>query len=142
MCLCVCIKPHFSLVTRCFCPSKAITEQLASKKDDVAEAIRSTEGFLRSKQASKYVHVIFIIQMSQGSLGINKYGHSCPTCTNLLLSKCRLSPEERAQVEAQLDELKATYTQLCDSSNQQLQQLQQQLAKEEERKVIGFKRGA
>lgn len=79
---------------------QAITEQLASKKDDVAEAIRSTEGFLRSKQASK------------------------------------LSPEERAQVEAQLDELKATYTQLCDSSNQQLQQLQQQLAKEEERKVV------
>uniref|UniRef100_A0A673B8L7 Microtubule actin crosslinking factor 1 n=1 Tax=Sphaeramia orbicularis TaxID=375764 RepID=A0A673B8L7_9TELE len=47
----------------------------------------------------------------------------------------RLSPEERAQVEAQLDELKATYNQLCDSSTQQLQQLEQQLAKEEERKV-------
>uniref|UniRef100_A0A673B7Q9 Microtubule actin crosslinking factor 1 n=1 Tax=Sphaeramia orbicularis TaxID=375764 RepID=A0A673B7Q9_9TELE len=46
----------------------------------------------------------------------------------------RLSPEERAQVEAQLDELKATYNQLCDSSTQQLQQLEQQLAKEEERK--------
>uniref|UniRef100_A0A8C4HTA7 Microtubule-actin cross-linking factor 1 n=1 Tax=Dicentrarchus labrax TaxID=13489 RepID=A0A8C4HTA7_DICLA len=40
----------------------------------------------------------------------------------------------RAHVEAQLDELKATYNQLCDSSTQQLQQLEQQLAKEEERK--------
>lgn len=47
----------------------------------------------------------------------------------------RLSPEERAHVEAQLDELTATYNQLCDSSTQQLQQLEQQLAKEEERKV-------
>uniref|UniRef100_A0A3Q2WWT3 Microtubule actin crosslinking factor 1 n=1 Tax=Haplochromis burtoni TaxID=8153 RepID=A0A3Q2WWT3_HAPBU len=49
---------------------------------------------------------------------------------------CRLSPEERAHVEAQLDELKTTYNQLCDSSTQQLQQLEQQLAKEEERKVV------
>lgn len=47
----------------------------------------------------------------------------------------RLSPEERANVEAQLDELTATYSQLCESSTQQLQQLEQQLAKEEERKV-------
>lgn len=38
-------------------------------------------------------------------------------------------------MEAQLDELTATYNQLCDSSTQQLQQLEQQLAKEEERKV-------
>lgn len=51
---------------------------------------------------------------------------------------CRLSPEERAHVEAQLDELKTTYNQLCDSSTQQLQQLEQQLAKEEERKVDRF----
>nr|XP_033493657.1 microtubule-actin cross-linking factor 1, isoforms 1/2/3/5 isoform X20 [Epinephelus lanceolatus] len=77
---------------------QAISEQLAAKKDEVAEAIRSTQVFLLSKQASK------------------------------------LSPEERAQVEAQLDELTATYNQLCDSSTQQLQQLEQQLAKEEERK--------
>ncbi|XP_026206002.1 microtubule-actin cross-linking factor 1 isoform X13 [Anabas testudineus] len=77
---------------------QAITEQLAAKKDDVAEAIRSTQVFLLSKQASK------------------------------------LSPEERAHVEAQLDELTATYNELCDSSTQQLQQLEQQLAKEEERK--------
>ncbi|XP_028277958.1 microtubule-actin cross-linking factor 1 isoform X5 [Parambassis ranga] len=77
---------------------QAITEQLAAKKDQVAEAIRSTQVFLLSKQASK------------------------------------LSPEERAHVEAQLDELTSTYNQLCDSSTQQLQQLEQQLAKEEERK--------
>uniref|UniRef100_A0A3B3ZE18 Uncharacterized protein n=1 Tax=Periophthalmus magnuspinnatus TaxID=409849 RepID=A0A3B3ZE18_9GOBI len=77
----------------------AIAEQLASKKDEVAEAIRSTEVFLMSKQASK------------------------------------LSPEQRAEVEAQLEDLKATYNQLCTSSNQQLQQLEQQLAKEEERKT-------
>lgn len=32
---------------------KALSEQLASKKDDVAEAIRSTQAFLLSKQASK-----------------------------------------------------------------------------------------
>ncbi|KAM6973819.1 microtubule-actin cross-linking factor 1 [Tautogolabrus adspersus] len=79
---------------------QAISEQLAAKKDEVAEAIRSTQVFLLSKQASK------------------------------------LSPEERAQVEAQLDELTDTYNQLCDSSTQQLQQLEQQLAKEEERKVV------
>ncbi|XP_074468757.1 microtubule-actin cross-linking factor 1, isoforms 1/2/3/4/5 isoform X2 [Sebastes fasciatus] len=77
---------------------QAISEQLAAKKDEVAEAIRSTQAFLLSKQASK------------------------------------LSPEERAHVEAQLDELTATYNRLCDSSTQQLQQLEQQLAKEEERK--------
>lgn len=46
-----------------------------------------------------------------------------------------MSAEERAQVASQLDELKATYSQLCDSSAAQLQQLEQQLAKEEERKV-------
>ncbi|XP_060914958.1 microtubule-actin cross-linking factor 1 isoform X1 [Labrus mixtus] len=79
---------------------QAISEQLAAKKDEVAEAIRSTQVFLLSKQASK------------------------------------LSPEERAHVEAQQDELTATYNQLCDSSTQQLQQLEQQLAKEEERKVV------
>ncbi|TDH03803.1 hypothetical protein EPR50_G00145770 [Perca flavescens] len=79
---------------------QAISEQLAAKKDEVAEAKRSTQVFLLSKQASK------------------------------------LSPEERAHVEAQLGELTATYNQLCDSSTQQLQQLEQQLAKEEERKVV------
>ncbi|XP_039977308.1 microtubule-actin cross-linking factor 1 isoform X6 [Xiphias gladius] len=79
---------------------QAISEQLASKKDEVAEAIRSAQVFLLSKQASM------------------------------------LSPEERAHVEAQLDELTSTYNQMCDSSSQQLQQLEQQLAKEEERKVV------
>lgn len=54
----------------------------------------------------------------------------------------RLSPEERANVEAQLDELTATYNQLCESSTQQLQQLEQQLAKEEERKVDFLQRRA
>ncbi|XP_054601382.1 microtubule-actin cross-linking factor 1 isoform X5 [Nothobranchius furzeri] len=78
---------------------QVISEQLAAKKDQVAEAIRSTQVFLRSKQASK------------------------------------LSPEERAQVEAQLEELMSAYKHLCDSSTQQLQQLGQQLAKEEERKT-------
>ncbi|KAM4540156.1 microtubule-actin cross-linking factor 1 isoform 10-T10 [Odontesthes bonariensis] len=77
---------------------QAISEQLVAKKDQVAEAIRSTQVFLLSKQASK------------------------------------LSSEERAHVEAQLGELTATYNQLLDSSTQQLQQLEQQLAKEEERK--------
>uniref|UniRef100_A0A7N8YEA5 Microtubule actin crosslinking factor 1a n=1 Tax=Mastacembelus armatus TaxID=205130 RepID=A0A7N8YEA5_9TELE len=78
---------------------QAISEHLTARKDDVAEAIRSTQVFLLSKQASK------------------------------------LSQEERAHMEAQLGELNATYNQLCDSSTQQLQQLEQQLAKEEERKV-------
>ena len=32
---------------------KAISEQLAARKDQVSEAIRSTQGFLMSKQASK-----------------------------------------------------------------------------------------
>ncbi|XP_056890629.1 microtubule-actin cross-linking factor 1 isoform X17 [Takifugu flavidus] len=47
-----------------------------------------------------------------------------------------LSPEERSHVDAQLDELTATYSQLCDTSTQQLQQLEQQLASEEEKKVV------
>lgn len=38
-------------------------------------------------------------------------------------------------MEAQLDQLTSTYSQLCDSSTQQLQQLEQQLAQEEQRKV-------
>uniref|UniRef100_A0A3B4DMX6 Microtubule actin crosslinking factor 1 n=1 Tax=Pygocentrus nattereri TaxID=42514 RepID=A0A3B4DMX6_PYGNA len=78
---------------------QAVNEQLASKKEGITEAIRSTEVFLLSKQASK------------------------------------LSAEERAQVTSQLDDLTATYKQLCDSSAAQLQQLEEQLAKEEKRKV-------
>ncbi|XP_060798780.1 microtubule-actin cross-linking factor 1 isoform X5 [Neoarius graeffei] len=77
---------------------QAISEQLASKREEVAEAIRSTQVFLHSKQASK------------------------------------LAPEERAQVTSQLDELKSTYSQLRDRSAAQLQQLEEQLAKEEKRK--------
>uniref|UniRef100_A0A8B9KP53 Microtubule actin crosslinking factor 1 n=1 Tax=Astyanax mexicanus TaxID=7994 RepID=A0A8B9KP53_ASTMX len=45
-------------------------------------------------------------------------------------------PSKRAQVTSQLDELTATYSQLCDSSAVQLQQLEEQLAKEEKRKTI------
>ncbi|XP_045077690.1 microtubule-actin cross-linking factor 1-like isoform X5 [Coregonus clupeaformis] len=48
----------------------------------------------------------------------------------------KLSPEERAQVTSQLDELTATYSQLCDRSSAQLQQLEQEQAKEEQRKVV------
>lgn len=62
-----------------------------------------------------------------------------PTCANTSGVFPRLSPEERAHVEAQLDELTATYNQLCDSSTQQLQQLEQQLASEEEKKVYFLK---
>ncbi|XP_057684745.1 microtubule-actin cross-linking factor 1 isoform X13 [Corythoichthys intestinalis] len=79
---------------------QAISEQLAAKKDDVAEAIRSTQVFLLSKQAAK------------------------------------LSPDERADVEAQLDRLTTTYQNMCEASTQQMQQLEKQLAKEEERKVV------
>ncbi|XP_059365704.1 microtubule-actin cross-linking factor 1 isoform X12 [Carassius carassius] len=79
---------------------QAISEQLAAKKEEVAEAIRSTQVFLMSKRASK------------------------------------LSPEERAQVVSQLDELTATYNQLCDSSAAQLQHLEEQHAKEKKLKVV------
>ncbi|XP_072561814.1 microtubule-actin cross-linking factor 1, isoforms 1/2/3/4/5 isoform X5 [Paramormyrops kingsleyae] len=79
---------------------QAISEQLAARKEEVAEAIRSTEVFLLSRQASK------------------------------------LSEEERAHVMAQLDELKDTYNQLCQSAATQQQQLQQHLAKEEEHKSL------
>ncbi|CAL8297896.1 unnamed protein product [Lota lota] len=79
---------------------QAITEQLSARKEEVAEAIRSTQVFLQSKQASK------------------------------------LSLEESARVRAQLEELTSTYSQLCDSSSQQLQKIEHQLAKEEEKKVV------
>lgn len=61
------------------------------------------------------------------------------TCANTNGVLPRLSPEERTHVEAQLDELTAAYNQLCDSSTQQLQQLEQQLATEEEKKVYLLK---
>ncbi|KAF7691262.1 hypothetical protein HF521_011559 [Silurus meridionalis] len=79
---------------------QATHEQLASRREEVGEAIRSTQAFLRSKQASK------------------------------------MSPEECAQVTSQLDELKSTYSQMCDRSAAQLQHLEEQLAKEEKRKVV------
>lgn len=65
--------------------------------------------------------------------------YTSPTCTNTDGVLPRLSPEECTHVEAQLDELTATYNQLCDSSTQQLQQLEQQLASEEEKKVYFLK---
>ena len=37
---------------------------------------------------------------------------------------------------AQLEELTSTYNQLCENSTQQVQQLEQTLAKEEKRKVV------
>ncbi|XP_066529620.1 microtubule-actin cross-linking factor 1 isoform X2 [Hoplias malabaricus] len=79
---------------------QAMNEQLAAKKEEIAEAIKRSEVFLLSKQASK------------------------------------LSAEERAQVTSQLNELTATYNQLCDSSSAKLQQLEEQLAKEEKQKVV------
>nr|XP_029519434.1 microtubule-actin cross-linking factor 1 isoform X15 [Oncorhynchus nerka] len=79
---------------------QAVAEQLAAKKEEVDQAIRNTQVFLMSKQASK------------------------------------LSPEERVQVTSQLDELTATYSQLCDRSTARLQQLEQEQAKEEQRKVV------
>ncbi|MBN3307540.1 MACF1 factor, partial [Amia calva] len=78
---------------------QAISEQLSSKKEEVAEAVRSAQAFLISKQASK------------------------------------LSPEARSQVAAQLEALNSTYSLLCERSAQQLQQLEEQRAREEERKV-------
>uniref|UniRef100_A0A672SX36 Microtubule actin crosslinking factor 1 n=1 Tax=Sinocyclocheilus grahami TaxID=75366 RepID=A0A672SX36_SINGR len=53
----------------------------------------------------------------------------------LIFTYCILA--QRAQVVSQLDELTATYTQLCDSSNAQLQQLEEQLAKEEKQVIAG-----
>lgn len=41
----------------CLFPLKAVSEQLAARKDQVSEAIRNTQVFLMSKQASKYVSV-------------------------------------------------------------------------------------
>ncbi|KAJ8000014.1 hypothetical protein DPEC_G00200410 [Dallia pectoralis] len=79
---------------------QAVNEQLAGKKDEVAEAIRNTQVFLMSKQASK------------------------------------LSPEERAHMTSQLEEMTSTYNRLCTSATAQLQQLEQQQAKEEQRKEL------
>ncbi|XP_066573304.1 microtubule-actin cross-linking factor 1 isoform X12 [Amia ocellicauda] len=79
---------------------QAISEQLSSKKEEVAEAVRSAQAFLISKQASK------------------------------------LSPEARSQVAAQLEALNSTYSLLCERSAQQLQQLEEQRAREEERKEV------
>ncbi|XP_038613929.1 microtubule-actin cross-linking factor 1 isoform X1 [Tachyglossus aculeatus] len=49
----------------------------------------------------------------------------------------KLSDQEKEQISEQLDALKETYHQLCDSSADQLQQLQSQLAQETEQKGSG-----
>uniref|UniRef100_A0A6I8NFP0 Microtubule actin crosslinking factor 1 n=1 Tax=Ornithorhynchus anatinus TaxID=9258 RepID=A0A6I8NFP0_ORNAN len=49
----------------------------------------------------------------------------------------KLSDREKEQISEQLDALKETYHQLCDSSADQLQQLQSQLAQETEQKGSG-----
>ncbi|XP_053563261.1 microtubule-actin cross-linking factor 1 isoform X2 [Bombina bombina] len=46
----------------------------------------------------------------------------------------RLSPQEREELTSQVDELKATYSHLCEKSENQIQQLQGQLAQEAEQK--------
>ncbi|KAM8975105.1 microtubule-actin cross-linking factor 1 [Pelodytes ibericus] len=46
----------------------------------------------------------------------------------------RLSPEEREEISSQIQELKKTYNQLCEESDNQIQQLNSQLAKEAEQK--------
>ncbi|XP_061521080.1 microtubule-actin cross-linking factor 1 isoform X4 [Phycodurus eques] len=74
---------------------QATNEQLAAKKDDVAEAVRSARVFLLSKRAAK------------------------------------LSTDERALAEAQLDRLTSAYRDACEASAQQMRQL----AREEERKI-------
>ncbi|XP_040192935.1 microtubule-actin cross-linking factor 1 isoform X12 [Rana temporaria] len=46
----------------------------------------------------------------------------------------KLSPEERAQISTQIQELKATYNQLCEESGNQIQELHTELAREAEQK--------
>ncbi|XP_061678747.1 microtubule-actin cross-linking factor 1 isoform X3 [Syngnathoides biaculeatus] len=75
---------------------QAVGEQLAAKKDDVAEAVRSARVFLLSKAGAK------------------------------------LSPDERARAEAQLDRLTAAYGEVCEESARQMQKL----AREEESKAV------
>ncbi|XP_053563263.1 microtubule-actin cross-linking factor 1 isoform X4 [Bombina bombina] len=48
----------------------------------------------------------------------------------------RLSPQEREELTSQVDELKATYSHLCEKSENQIQQLQGQLAQEAEQKTL------
>ncbi|XP_073471414.1 microtubule-actin cross-linking factor 1 isoform X7 [Aquarana catesbeiana] len=46
----------------------------------------------------------------------------------------KLSPEERAQISTQIQELKATYNRLCEESGNQIQELHTELAREAEQK--------
>uniref|UniRef100_A0A8C1JHJ0 Microtubule actin crosslinking factor 1 n=1 Tax=Cyprinus carpio TaxID=7962 RepID=A0A8C1JHJ0_CYPCA len=61
----------------------------------------------------------------------------CYAFLSLLLSVLIFTYCILAQVVSQLDELTATYTQLCDSSAAQLQQLEEQQAKEEKQVIAG-----
>ncbi|XP_073471424.1 microtubule-actin cross-linking factor 1 isoform X15 [Aquarana catesbeiana] len=48
----------------------------------------------------------------------------------------KLSPEERAQISTQIQELKATYNRLCEESGNQIQELHTELAREAEQKTL------
>uniref|UniRef100_A0A8C5PE50 Microtubule actin crosslinking factor 1 n=1 Tax=Leptobrachium leishanense TaxID=445787 RepID=A0A8C5PE50_9ANUR len=48
----------------------------------------------------------------------------------------RLSPEERDEISSQIRELKETYDQLCEESDQQMQQLHTELVREAEQKTL------
>uniref|UniRef100_A0A9J8AP53 Microtubule actin crosslinking factor 1 n=1 Tax=Cyprinus carpio carpio TaxID=630221 RepID=A0A9J8AP53_CYPCA len=61
----------------------------------------------------------------------------CYAFLSLLLSVLIFTCCILGQVVSQLDELTATYTQLCDSSAAQLQQLEEQQAKEEKQVIAG-----
>ncbi|XP_059510258.1 microtubule-actin cross-linking factor 1 isoform X5 [Stegostoma tigrinum] len=84
-------------IEQSFCEQQAITEELHAKKDQIAEAIKTTQIFLA------------------------KHGN-------------RMSLEEQQQVTSQLNMLKETYGHLCEQSAEQLQQLQDKLTQEVQRK--------
>ncbi|XP_078279417.1 microtubule-actin cross-linking factor 1 isoform X4 [Rhinoraja longicauda] len=84
-------------IEQSFSEHQAITEELNAKKDQVAEAIKTTQIFLA------------------------KHGN-------------RISPEEQHQVTSQLNTLKETYGKLCEESAAELQQLQNKLTHEVQRK--------
>ncbi|XP_078279424.1 microtubule-actin cross-linking factor 1 isoform X11 [Rhinoraja longicauda] len=85
-------------IEQSFSEHQAITEELNAKKDQVAEAIKTTQIFLA------------------------KHGN-------------RISPEEQHQVTSQLNTLKETYGKLCEESAAELQQLQNKLTHEVQRKT-------
>ncbi|NXD11445.1 MACF1 factor, partial [Nothocercus nigrocapillus] len=76
---------------------QALNEELAAKKEQVSEAIKTSQIFLA------------------------KHSH-------------KLSHQEKEQISTQIGTLKEMYQRLCNDSNEQLQQLQSQLAQETEHK--------